>query len=243
MKARIIGQIKRPPPQLRVVEKRVEVPVEKLVEKIVEKFIDRERVVEKPVVVERIVKKPIVVEIPVGPKREDIRSVVQEELAAQPKTAMPFEFKNGEMRFKQPDGKWGPWHRLGGGGGGLSREQILQLIEDEMADALVLAHTADLTASGNNVIKAPASGKALRLYAYGLYGDPENSDAVVCGLRFGVAGTIFASAKLSQYGGVAAHSYKAGHSYVQGAVDEPLYGNLDGAFPVKANIDYDEVVP
>lgn len=39
-----------------------------------------------------------------------------------------FEFKNGEMRLRQPDGKWGPWFKLGAGGGGLTQDQIIQLI-------------------------------------------------------------------------------------------------------------------
>lgn len=40
------------------------------------------------------------------------------------------EVRNGEIRFKQPDGKWGKWMSIGGGGGGgVSRHQDLTDIQ------------------------------------------------------------------------------------------------------------------
>ncbi len=107
----------------------------------------------------------------------------------------------------------------------------------------VLALSVDATSSGTTTVKAPASGRALRLYYYSLSADPENTAKVKAGLRWTAAGANFAAANLSQYGGVFAHSYKNGDSYVQGGVDEALVVNLSAAQLVTVNIDYEEINP
>lgn len=97
------------------------------------------------------------------------------------------------------------------------------------------------TSSGATIFVTPAAGKRIRLWWYNLGADPANGAHVIAALRFGVAGTDFYKTALSQYGAATAHSFKAGRSYHQGAVDESLYVNLSAAQTVYGNIDYEEV--
>jgi hypothetical protein len=99
------------------------------------------------------------------------------------------------------------------------------------------------SSSGNNLLLAPASGKAIRIWWYYLGADPANSANVTAALRFATGGTDFFKTSLSQYGAAVSHSFKAGQSYYQGAADESLYANLGAAQTVYVNFDYEEVTP
>lgn len=113
-----------------------------------------------------------------------------------------------------------------------------------IAENLIAAKSVTATASGTTLIASPSVGSnAIRLWWYNLSADPANGAHVVAGLRFGIAGTDFYKAKLSQYGAATAHSFKSGRSYLQGAVGEGLYVNLDLSQTVYVNIDYEEVTP
>ena len=97
------------------------------------------------------------------------------------------------------------------------------------------------TAAGTAVCITPSSGKAIRLWWYNVGAHPSNTAPVLAGLRFGIGGTDFFKAALSQYGASASHSFKAGKSYYQGPVDTPLYINLNTAQTVLGNFDYQEI--
>lgn len=110
-----------------------------------------------------------------------------------------------------------------------------------VSEDAVTAFSLTTSSSGTTNVKAPASGKSIRLYWWGLSASPTNSAAVIAGLRWTAGGTNFVTVPLSQYGGIFAHGYKGGRSYVQGGVDEALVLSLDSAQTVSINIDYEEV--
>ncbi|MFA6204214.1 MAG: hypothetical protein WC710_13640 [Gallionella sp.] len=103
--------------------------------------------------------------------------------------------------------------------------------------------SVNTSASGNYAVHTPAAGKAVRLWWYQMAALPTNSAAVIAGLRFGAAGTLFGTTPLSQYGGAIAHHFRDGRAYVQGAADEVLYVNLSAAQTVYVNVETEEVVP
>lgn len=83
-----------------------------------------------------------------------------------------------ELKFKLPQSGGG--RMVMGVGGGLTREQVLALIEDSMADEDINDTPVPFTftASGSNPIFTPASGKAVRLFRIRALSDPDATDAV-----------------------------------------------------------------
>ncbi|HEX4843182.1 MAG TPA: hypothetical protein VFV57_05885 [Limnobacter sp.] len=110
-----------------------------------------------------------------------------------------------------------------------------------VGNAGVSTKAINTSTAGNTVVVTPSSGKAVRLWWYNITADADNTAKVVSGLRFGAAGAFIYRSSLSKYGQGTAHSFKSGNSYVQGAVDEALFVNLDVAQLVYVNIDYEEV--
>ena len=98
------------------------------------------------------------------------------------------------------------------------------------------------SSSGTTTLITPSSGASIRLYWFGLAGNPGNTDTVIASLRWTAGGQDFLAVPLSKYGGMFAHSYGGGNSYVQGEVDEALILNLNAAQTVTANLDYQEIL-
>lgn len=132
---------------------------------------------------------------------------------------------------------------------------ILGLPTDALTDAELRASPVEVTfekdqlaakrlvvnSSGTTTVHTPAAGKRIRLYWFGLSGNPDNAAKVKVGLRFTAGGTDFVEIWISQYGGIFAHNWKGGQAYVLGGVDETLEVNLSAAQEVIVNIDYIEV--
>lgn len=101
-------------------------PVDRVVDRVVEKFVEVEKLVEKTVFTpaETITKEVV----PTDKLKALVKELVSDYLSIE-EPLPAYEIKRDEMRLRQPNGEWGPWFKIGSsGGGGLSREQIIQLI-------------------------------------------------------------------------------------------------------------------
>lgn len=118
-----------------------------------------------------------------------------------------------------------------------NQNTIISLLDD---GSTFVKTTTAATASGNNTIYTPASGKFIRLYFFG-YSAGANVTGVLAGLRFGTSGTIFDKQYLVAAGQPYARNIQAGKRYIDGAVDEPLIVNLDATQTVYVNIEIEEI--
>jgi hypothetical protein len=113
----------------------------------------------------------------------------------------------------------------------------------DITENVTIARHVTVAAAEETIVVTPASGKAIRLWWYSVTASANNTSMVVVGLRFGAGGTDFFRTSLSMHGQGMAHSFRAGHSYYQGAVNQALIVNLDSAQTIFVNIDYQEVTP
>lgn len=111
---------------------------------------------------------------------------------------------------------------------------------DTLEEAIT-AKNVIASASGDTIVHTPTAGKKIRLWWYNMAALPSNAGHVIAALKFAAGGTPFNRTPLSQYGAATAHSFKAGRSYVEGAVGEALIVNLDSANTVYVNIDFEEI--
>lgn len=127
----------------------------------------------------------------------------------------------------------GPAGQAFGGYGGLSREDVLQLIEDAMpADNVEyprIAQRFDLV-TGANTIYTPTAGKALRLRSIKVTPDPDTVDTPMLTLRIG--------AKVVQVGPVL-----YGKDFIEGAVGDALIIDAQSAVSAGVTIKYEEFTP
>lgn len=122
-----------------------------------------------------------------------------------------------------------------GGQGGLSADEVIELIEANMGSTTTPEVeyprlVTMVTSSGDNTLITPASGKALRIRRIKCTQDPDVSDTAMLSLRVGE--------KLIQIGPVL-----YGSDFVEGVVDAPLILNLEIATKVGVNIQYEEFTP
>lgn len=119
-----------------------------------------------------------------------------------------------------------------GGGGGLSEERVIELIETSMptADIEYPRIVTTVTAAGPSTLHTPASGKAIRVRRIKCTPDPDSTDTPMLTLRIG--------AKLIQRGPVL-----YGADFVEGAVNDPLVLDLESAASIGVTILYEEFTP
>jgi hypothetical protein len=149
------------------------------------------------------------------------------------------QIKNGEVRFEKPDGTWGEWIRFPHktvyqGGGGLSEQRIIQLIEEfgmDSGEQEWLTAKATVTALGDTTVLTPASGKRVVIHKVYALNDPAATDPALI------------MVKLLNDDGVTEWIRNYGILTRQkrtGAVDAPVVINLDVAGSVAVTIFYEE---
>jgi hypothetical protein len=99
--------------------------------------------------------------------------------------------------------------------------------------------TVTASSSGNNTIHTPSSGKKVRLFYFD-YSAGSDVAGVLVGIKFG-SNAVFDNQYLIAPGQPFARNIKAGNSYVEGAVDEPLIVNLSAAQTVYVNVELEEL--
>jgi hypothetical protein len=140
------------------------------------------------------------------------------------------------LQFENPDGTWGESVDLqglsGGGRRGLSRAEVMELIEASMPtpDVEYARVVTTVSDAGDNTIIAPTAGKAIRVRKIKCTPDPDTVDTPMLTLRVGD--------KLIQRGPVL-----YGADFVEGAADAPVVLHLQSAAVVGVTILYEEFTP
>jgi hypothetical protein len=116
----------------------------------------------------------------------------------------------------------------------------VKLVNDGLPVDTYSATALTVSASGDNTIVTPASGKAVRLYYVSLSAHDGNGAGVTCILKFGTGGSAKYKVSLTPKA-IWARNIGAGRRYLQGAVDAPLVVNLSAAQSIHASIEYEEV--
>lgn len=99
--------------------------------------------------------------------------------------------------------------------------------------------TITAASSGDNTVYTPPAGMKVRLY-YFSYSAGANVSGVLVGLKFG-ANSVFDQQYLITPGQPFARNIKAGNSYVEGEVDEPLIVELSAAQTVYVNFEKEDI--
>lgn len=103
----------------------------------------------------------------------------------------------------------------------------------------VNATALDVSGNGDNTIRTPATGKALRLHYLSLSAPDTNASSVTVTLHFGVSATLY-RINLAP-GALWARNIGAGRRYLQGGINEALIANLSAARTVSVSVEYEEV--
>ena len=93
-----------------------------------------------------------------------------------------------------------------------------------------------ISLSGTGIIRTPASGKKIRVYANRF---TLNADATAVSFRFTAGGTDYERYTSPKAGGL----YGANNhpNYIEGGINEVLYCTISGATTIQVNVDYKEV--
>jgi hypothetical protein len=124
-------------------------------------------------------------------------------------------------------------------GGNLVGASLSNPFPTQVTTSTYSTFSGTVSASGDNVIRTPTSGKSTQLFYYMVNGDGNNTPSVTVKLRFS-SGSAITTISLPP-GATLARNIGAGKYYVQGAVNDTLILNLSAAATVNWAIESQEV--